>query len=33
MADPIHQFEIQKIFRSVKVGGQEIAFTNSPRSW
>lgn len=29
MADPIHQFEIQKIFTLGHVGGQEIAFTNS----
>ncbi len=29
MADPIHQFEIQKIFSLGHFGGQEIAFTNS----
>jgi F-type H+-transporting ATPase subunit a len=29
MADPIHQFEINKIFTIGHVGGQEIAFTNS----
>ena len=29
MADPIHQFEITKIFTIGHVGGQEIAFTNS----
>ena len=29
MADPIHQFEINKIFKIVTVGGHEIAFTNS----
>jgi len=29
MADPIHQFEINKIFTIAKIGGQEIAFTNS----
>jgi F-type H+-transporting ATPase subunit a len=29
MADPIHQFEITKIFTIAKVGGHEIAFTNS----
>ena len=29
MADPIHQFEISKIFTIGHVGGQEIAFTNS----
>jgi F-type H+-transporting ATPase subunit a len=29
MADPIHQFEIQKIFTIGHIGGQEIAFTNS----
>jgi F-type H+-transporting ATPase subunit a len=29
MADPIHQFEINKIFTLGHVGGQEIAFTNS----
>jgi F-type H+-transporting ATPase subunit a len=29
MADPIHQFEITKIFTIGKVGGHEIAFTNS----
>jgi F-type H+-transporting ATPase subunit a len=29
MADPIHQFQIQKIFTIGHVGGQEIAFTNS----
>jgi F-type H+-transporting ATPase subunit a len=29
MADPIHQFTIHKIFTIAKVGGHEIAFTNS----
>src|ERR1043165_5468378 len=29
MADPIHQFEIHKIFTIGTVGGHEIAFTNS----
>ena len=29
MADPIHQFQINKIFSLGTVGGQEIAFTNS----
>jgi F-type H+-transporting ATPase subunit a len=29
MADPIHQFEINKIFTVGHIGGQEIAFTNS----
>src|SRR5262245_35722787 len=29
MADPIHQFEINKLFTIGKIGGQEIAFTNS----
>jgi F-type H+-transporting ATPase subunit a len=29
MADPIHQFEIQKFAKLVEVGGQEIHFTNS----
>jgi F-type H+-transporting ATPase subunit a len=29
MADPIHQFEINKIFTIGHVGGYEIAFTNS----
>ena len=29
MADPIHQFEIHKIFTIAKIGGHEIAFTNS----
>ena len=29
MADPIHQFEIHKIFSLGTIGGQEIAFTNS----
>ena len=29
MADPIHQFEIQKIATLGHIGGQEIAFTNS----
>ncbi len=29
MADPIHQFEIQKIAVLGHIGGQEIAFTNS----
>lgn len=29
MADPIHQFEIHKIFSLGHIGGQEIAFTNS----
>jgi F-type H+-transporting ATPase subunit a len=28
-ADPIHQFQIQKLFIVGHVGGQEIAFTNS----
>src|SRR5260370_29294365 len=28
-ADPIHQFEIHKIFMIGQIGGQEIAFTNS----
>src|SRR5258708_7674311 len=28
-ADPIHQFEIHKIFTIGHIGGQEIAFTNS----
>jgi F-type H+-transporting ATPase subunit a len=28
-ADPIHQFEINKIFAIAKVGAHEIAFTNS----
>jgi F-type H+-transporting ATPase subunit a len=28
-ADPIHQFEINKIFTIGHIGGQEIAFTNS----
>ena len=28
-ADPIHQFEINKIFTIAKVGAHEIAFTNS----
>ena len=28
-ADPIHQFEINKIFTLGKIGGSEIAFTNS----
>jgi F-type H+-transporting ATPase subunit a len=28
-ADPIHQFEIKKIFTIGHIGGQEIAFTNS----
>lgn len=29
MADPIHQFEIHKIFSLGHIGNQEIAFTNS----
>ena len=29
MADPIHQFEINKIFTLGHIGGHEIAFTNS----
>ena len=29
MADPIHQFEIQNIVTLGKIGGHEIAFTNS----
>jgi len=29
MADPIHQFEIVKLFPVAKIGGQEIYFTNS----
>jgi F-type H+-transporting ATPase subunit a len=29
MADPIHQFEIKKLFTIANVGGHEIAFTNS----
>src|SRR6185295_17570449 len=29
MADPIHQFEIQKIVTFGHIGGHEIAFTNS----
>ena len=29
MADPIHQFQIDKIFTIGHIGGQEIAFTNS----
>ena len=29
MADPIHQFEINKIFSLGHIGNQEIAFTNS----
>jgi len=29
MADPIHQFEISKIFTLGHIGGHEIAFTNS----
>lgn len=29
MADPIHQFEIHKIFTLGHIGNQEIAFTNS----
>src|SRR5438477_653683 len=28
-ADPIHQFQINKLFTIVKVGANEIAFTNS----
>jgi len=28
-ADPIHQFQINKIFTVGHIGGQEIAFTNS----
>ena len=27
--DPMHQFEVQKIFDGFNLGGQEIAFTNS----
>jgi F-type H+-transporting ATPase subunit a len=29
MADPIHQFQINKLFTIGEIGGQEIAFTNS----
>jgi F-type H+-transporting ATPase subunit a len=29
MADPIHQFEIVKLFPIAEIGGQQIAFTNS----
>jgi F-type H+-transporting ATPase subunit a len=29
MADPVHQFEIVKLFPVARIGGQEIAFTNS----
>ncbi len=29
MADPIHQFEIHKLFPIANIGGHEIAFTNS----
>src|SRR3990170_6083091 len=29
MIDPIHQFQIDKLFTLGKIGGQEIAFTNS----
>ena len=29
MMDPIHQFNIDKIFTIGHIGGQEIAFTNS----
>src|SRR4026207_1450667 len=29
MADPIHQFQINKLFTIGHIGGQEIAFTNS----
>jgi len=29
MADPIHQFEIVKLFPVAKIGGQELYFTNS----
>jgi F-type H+-transporting ATPase subunit a len=29
MADPIHQFEIVKLFPVARIGGQEIYFTNS----
>jgi F-type H+-transporting ATPase subunit a len=29
MADPIHQFEISKLFTIAKIGDTEIAFTNS----
>jgi F-type H+-transporting ATPase subunit a len=29
MADPIHQFEISKLFTVAKIGATEIAFTNS----
>src|ERR1700731_1887704 len=28
-ADPIHQFQITKLFTIGRIGGQEIAFTNS----
>ena len=28
-ADPIHQFQINKLFTIGHIGGQEIAFTNS----
>ena len=28
-ADPIHQFQITKLFTIGHIGGQEIAFTNS----
>src|SRR3954468_19351732 len=28
-ADPIHQFEIHKLFTIGHIGGQEIAFTNA----
>jgi len=28
-ADPIHQFQISKLFTIGHIGGQEIAFTNS----
>ena len=31
MADPIHQFQINKLFTIAKVGPVEIAFTNSAR--
>src|SRR5262249_57719402 len=29
MADPIHQFQIHKLFSIAKIGAAEIAFTNS----
>ena len=31
MMDPIHQFNIEKIFTIGHIGGQEIDFTNSSR--